>query len=326
MTITYQAFDHGTAPADGATLIANFGGGFDSTAFLIECVRRGIRPDLILFADVGAEIPETYAHVAAFSAWLVEQGMPAVTVVSRHGTGRQYGPASLLYRDDEATGKRVRVAEGYTNIIGNMLSNETLPGEAFGRGGCSVKWKHEPMDAFLAAHPLIIADRAAGRVPVKMVGFNAGPADMKRKAPLEGEAACKKPAHVGGFAFWYPLQAWGIDRNEVEAIVRAAGFDGCRKSSCYFCPNMTEGELESLQDEHPDLLAKAIEIEDTARKGKHGLRIEGLWRRTRKSDGRPGSRRVWAEDRGFIERDPSVREHVAQVQAARRSKCRKLAA
>jgi hypothetical protein len=310
MTITMQTFDHGAAPTDGAPLIANFGGGFDSTAFLIGLVQRGIRPDLILFADTGAERPETYDHVIRFSSWLVAQGFPAVTTVSRHGELAQYGPKS----------RASKTGSGYTDILGNCLQNETLPSEAFGRGGCSVKWKHEPMDAFLATHPLIVEARERGLVPVKMVGFNCGPADSKRKAPLEGEAAAKKPKHQGGFRFWYPLQSWGWDRERCVAEVKAAGFSACVKSSCFFCPNMTEAELLDLHTEHPALFRKAIAVEDGARKGRHGLRIEGMWRRTRKSDGRPGSWRVWAEDRGLIERDPTVREHVAQVQGARSSK------
>ena len=44
-------------------LAVAFGGGTNSTAMLCGFRERGIKPDLILFADTGGELPETYEHV-----------------------------------------------------------------------------------------------------------------------------------------------------------------------------------------------------------------------------------------------------------------------
>ena len=41
-------------------LVVAYGLGVNSTALLVEFVKRDIRPDLILFADTGGEKPETY--------------------------------------------------------------------------------------------------------------------------------------------------------------------------------------------------------------------------------------------------------------------------
>jgi 3'-phosphoadenosine 5'-phosphosulfate sulfotransferase (PAPS reductase)/FAD synthetase len=43
-------------------LVVAYGLGVNSTALLVEFVKQGIRPDLILFADTGGEKPETYAY------------------------------------------------------------------------------------------------------------------------------------------------------------------------------------------------------------------------------------------------------------------------
>lgn len=43
-------------------LIVAYGLGVDSTAMLVEFVKRGIRPDLILFADTGGEKPVTHQY------------------------------------------------------------------------------------------------------------------------------------------------------------------------------------------------------------------------------------------------------------------------
>lgn len=47
----------------------NFGGGLNSTALIIECRNRGYRPDWILFADTGSEIPGTLEHVERMQQW-----------------------------------------------------------------------------------------------------------------------------------------------------------------------------------------------------------------------------------------------------------------
>ena len=107
-------------------LIVNYGMGVDSTAMLVGFYLRGIRPDLIIFSDVGSEKPETYEYLAVINEWLESVGFPTVTVVRR----------------------RMKDAE-YTTIEQNQLVNETLPSAAYGRGKCSVKWKAEVIDAWI---------------------------------------------------------------------------------------------------------------------------------------------------------------------------------
>lgn len=46
-----------------APFVVLCGAGVNSTAMLVAMWRRAIRPDLILFADIGAEKPETYAYL-----------------------------------------------------------------------------------------------------------------------------------------------------------------------------------------------------------------------------------------------------------------------
>jgi hypothetical protein len=67
-------------------LVVSFGGGTNSAAMLIEMARRKVRPDLIMFADTGGELPETIRFVADFSAWLEAHDMPPVVTVRE---GRQ---------------------------------------------------------------------------------------------------------------------------------------------------------------------------------------------------------------------------------------------
>ena len=64
-------------------IVVSYGGGKNSTAMLIAMVYKGIVPDLILFADTGAEVPETYQWINKFSGWLVKNGFPAIITVKR---------------------------------------------------------------------------------------------------------------------------------------------------------------------------------------------------------------------------------------------------
>lgn len=118
-------------------VIASYGAGTNSTAFLIEMVRRGERVDAILFADTGGERPGTYAFVALFSDWLVARGWPAITIVKKGG--RQ----ETLEED--------------------CLRKSMLPSLAYGFKGCSHKYKIEPQDKFVNNYP-----------PAERLGLPAG--------------------------------------------------------------------------------------------------------------------------------------------------------
>lgn len=48
---------------------------------LIMLAQRGIRPDLILFADTGGEKPETYAYMPVIQDYLASVGFPEVVTV-----------------------------------------------------------------------------------------------------------------------------------------------------------------------------------------------------------------------------------------------------
>jgi len=53
-----------------------YGGGINSTALLVECWKRGVIVDLILFADTGGEKPHTYKYIEIFNDWLKSRSVP----------------------------------------------------------------------------------------------------------------------------------------------------------------------------------------------------------------------------------------------------------
>jgi hypothetical protein len=259
--------------------------GVDSTAVLIGMHARGVRPDLILFADTGDEKPETYAYLPVIDAWLASVGFPAVTVV-------RFAP----------------VRAPYTTLGGKCLANETLPSLAFGGHSCSLVFKKEPQDRYVAGkrerapgkgwvtiggwQPALDAWTAGGKV-VKAIGYDNGTADGKRAARY-----CEKggsETDKARFDYWYPLREWGWDREECKRQIAAAGLPVPMKSACYYCPASHKEEIDWLADAHPELLARAVAMEDLARDGKHGLHgTKGL--------GRRWSWREYGEAKGIVQR------------------------
>lgn len=67
--------------------ILNFGAGVNSTALIIEMLKRNQKPDYIIFADTGNELPETYEHLKVMENWFKEKNLNFVKVQSKYING-----------------------------------------------------------------------------------------------------------------------------------------------------------------------------------------------------------------------------------------------
>jgi len=126
-----------------------WGAGWDSTAMLIEMERRGIRPEIITMADVGAEKSGTYEFIPVFSQWLRDHDFPLPTICAYEPTAttrERYRAAAVGVAERlNITLSEVQLKR-LSRIYGNMVANETLPGMAFGMKSCSIKWKVEAQE------------------------------------------------------------------------------------------------------------------------------------------------------------------------------------
>ena len=248
-----------TAPIVGQPLAVAYGVGVDSTAMLVAMWRRGIRPDLIMFADPGAEKPETYAYIPVMNKWLESVGFPQITTV-------RYTPTRAPY----------------DTLEGKCLANETLPSLAFGKHSCSIVFKAEPQNKHVSTWAPAIDAWAAGMKVIKAIGYDNGDQDCRRRAKADTAVAKKEAAGASDadqYAYWYPLQDWGVDRVECLRLIAGAGLPLPMKSACWFCPASKKSEVVWLRDTHPVLFQRAIAMEDRARDGKHGLdTVKGLGR------------------------------------------------
>jgi len=126
-------------------LLVSYGAGTDSTAELIEMVKRDIRPDLILFADTGGERPETYWYVVMFSLWLVGKGFPPITTVK----------SSITLEED-------------------CLKRKALPSLAYGFKSCSQRFKAQPQDKFANHFEPFVNAWKNGETVTKAIGYEYG--------------------------------------------------------------------------------------------------------------------------------------------------------
>jgi hypothetical protein len=255
-------------------LVVAYGMGVDSTAVLVEFARLRVIPDLILFADVGGERPETYAYLETINAFLVANGMPTVTVV-------RYVPQNF------------KNWPPYYSLEQNCLTNGTLPSISFSFQfkSCSQKWKAAPQHKFIQAWTPAREWWATGGKVLKVIGYDDSSADQKRVRTY----ACNAEVEEEHYEYWYPLQDWGWDRERCKREIAAAGLPVPPKSSCYFCAAMQPEEVAALA---PEQLRGIVRLEARARPRFKTAAMKGLWGRDSKK--RPGSMTQFIIDGGLL--------------------------
>jgi hypothetical protein len=244
--------------------IAN-GVGVDSTAMLVGLVKRGIRPNYILFADTGSEKPETYGYIAVINEFLRREGFPETQVV-------KYLPKEMHY----------------TTLEEDCTTKGLLPSLAYGGKSCSIKWKIGAQRTFLRELPEVKAGWKQGKKVLTYVGYDAGPKDSRRGKDLEPNDKYREE---------YPLREWGWDRMRCRMEILSVGLPVPIKSACFMCPATSPEELVWLHYQHPDLFMRALHLEQLAMPKLRS--VEGLWRSSRVKTNRPGSWVKWALQNGM---------------------------
>ncbi len=251
---------------DRPPVVAAYGAGTNSTAMLVGMVGRGEAVDLILFADTGGERPDTYAFIKTFDAWLMKHGYPGVTVVQR--VNRRQDPVTLE---------------------GLCLQNGQLPSLAFGYKKCSEKHKVQPQEKYTNRWPPAGRCWARGQKVVKLIGFGAE--EDRRVANAEARAESDKK-----YSYRFPLVEWGWGRQECIEAIHEVGLPLPGKSACWFCPATKKHEIADLAAQHPDLLQRALDLEDNARPNLTS--VKGLGRRF--------SWRDFCEEQGLLDEQGEV--------------------
>lgn len=218
--------------------VLNYGGGTNSTALAVEAYKRGLPIDEIVFADTGSERPSTYEYLRIFDRWLVDHGMPRITIV----------------RWMRVRGTR---AGQFVTLHDWCESEKSVPSRAFGFSGCTSKWKQQPADKHIRELALVRREHAAGRRVERWIGFDAD-------EPERAERMLNKNPEGNLWHWRAPLVEWDMGRDECVQSIRSAGLPLPGKSACWMCPSSTKADIDMLAKNHPDLLERSLDMEREA--------------------------------------------------------------
>jgi hypothetical protein len=210
--------------------IVAYGGGTNSTAMLVGLYERGIKPDLILFADTGAENPRTYEHIIIVNEWLEKIGFPQIITVMQV---KSDGTPNPLYE--------------------YCIEKKALPSIAYGYKTCSQKHKIAPQDKYVNNLEYAKDIWKAGNKITRFIGYDANEHHRIGKNYSNDK-----------YIYEYPLVDWGWGRDECIEAIKRAGLPQAGKSACFFCPSSKPKEILQLKREYPLLMKKALYMESNA--------------------------------------------------------------
>lgn len=224
-----------------------FGGGVDSTAILAMYLHR----------DKAAEFLNVSLQKLSDALPLLDCIIFSDTGAEMPHTYENVDVAMSLVKENSNI--PFHVTRHATHTLPSWLEkNGNLPLLPGGKHVCSLKFKGQVMESF-------IRDKFGKDTPVTwLIGIEAN----------EGKR-CKRfnAPSAGQFSYSYPLVQLGIDRETACALLKYVGWPvEVRKSSCFFCPFMSEQEILDLQLYYPSLWEECRLIEfryQNASKEKH---------------------------------------------------------
>jgi len=215
--------------------VLSFGGGVQSTAMLLM-VHEGIlpKPDVVMFADTGSELPETLEHIEKNAIPFVEKILEIPFIICR-------SHRAPLHKD--------------------YMRLKALP--MIGIRSCTGNFKIDPQRREIRK----IVGNGRGKLLAQCwMGITTDEAKRKPKT--------KDPREPKWIEKTYPLlDLVPTSREECERINANHNWDVI-KSGCWCCPYSGSAHWKNLRDQHPDLFAIALEMErikNEHRPGKWGL-------------------------------------------------------
>lgn len=203
----------------------SFGAGVQTTALLVLIVEgRWPQPDVILFADTGAEHEGTYHYLSTIS--------------------EPYALAHALRII--RLGPEWRTPHYQRDLEGYCLEHRMLP-------GTWVRWctNHYKVQA-IARYRRQIMNATCAQPIESWIGISC---EEQHRAILSVD-----PTEVKR----YPLIELGLNRTDCEGVIRAAGLPVPPKSGCWFCPFQRQARWHQLKRERPDLFDRALKLERNA--------------------------------------------------------------
>ncbi len=234
----------------------SFGAGVQTTAMLIMIAKGELEADAVIFADTGAEHPETYEYIEEYDRPLCERlGIPFITV-------RMHRIMVNVSTGEHECADSLREA---------ILARKRVP--SINTRWCTEYAKITPIRMFIRN---MQREGKMEKPALSLIGISI---DEKHRA-LNADGSWRQP-RISEYRNVYPLVEKRISRDDCHRIIKDYGWPQPPKSGCYFCPFQSAREWASLFRTHPDLFWDAVALEEQDLnfpeynlypKGKRGLR------------------------------------------------------
>ena len=235
--------------------IISLGLGVQSTTmYLMSSLGELDRADHAVFADPGAEHPETYELLDYVLNWQQENDGIPITFEKKS-----------LYADllnwSHSTGQRFASIPAFTNSEqgGGMLRRQ-----------CTKEYK---VDVVIKAVRELYGLKPHKRMPMTEFWLGITLDEIMRM----------KDSQLPRVTNVYPLIEKRLRRSDCLKWLDSYGFPQPVKSACFFCPYQADSQWKRLKQRHPDTFKKAIQVDNTIRdSSKKGVREPIFLHRTRK--------------------------------------------
>ena len=213
------------------------GGGTQSTAIAALIIQGRLpKPDLIVIADTGREMPTTWDYMDQVTGpALKEIGLQIVKVKTsewaREKAKRIFSAGTLLI-------------PAFSNINGQASKLSAF---------CSGEWKSNAIDRWLSKTKGITRSKYC-----KWIGFSFD--ETERILRMQNGDEYKKGL------IRFPLVEIPTRRHEAIKIVEKMGWPTPPRSRCWMCPNQSDYEWAEVKENHPVLFDAAIDLDNSIRK------------------------------------------------------------
>jgi len=203
---------------------------------MLVLIEKGIlrRPDCIIHADTGSEMPQTYQFEQEVGRPLIDRlGIPYYVVKSHYG----------------------RLHEAYRE-------KEIMP--LVGSRSCTDNYKILPVQRQLKK---LFTKKYGKPSVISWLGITTDEAGRASRAAAS-KSDCRKTRLWNPVC--YPLLELNMSRQAVKDFIVDAGYPVPIKSGCFLCPYQSRKSWIRLKGRHPDLFEIALDLEHHARNRKDG--------------------------------------------------------
>jgi hypothetical protein len=214
----------------------SYGGGVQSTAGLVLAAQGKIDYPIFLFSNVGedSEHPETLRYVREIAMPYAEQhNIVLQEFVKRMQRGDRKGEIETVYSRAVADNRTI----GIPVFMGSG---------APGRRNCTVDFKIKQVNK-------VLRQLGATNDQPAIIGLGISVDEYQRMSSNDPRTPFVQKE--------YPLIDLRLTRADCEHIIREAGLPVPPKSSCWFCPFHSIATWRRLQNDHPDLFDRAVQLE-----------------------------------------------------------------